>query len=313
VLFPETSKESLADAGSNLLEFTYLSQATGQDKYRNAAQNVENRLIDLAAKTNQHLAPKLLEGFTQSFASKNVTVGGMADSYFEYLMKGYLQSGESERRLLLEWKAAMKQMRQALIRTSKDGRTYISQQAVSDSGTFHGAVEEMDHLSCFMPGSLALAVHSFPAEDVEPWWLPTAEAIAETCYAMYSQSPSGLAPEASSFESGHMTPSRVSYQLRPETLESLFYLYRVTGNATYQDWSWEIFRTINKQTRTKFGFANVKDVRHGHVELDDNEATYMGAETLKYALLAQLPSSALSLKDFVLNTEGHPLPLRRSR
>lgn len=37
--------------------------------------------------------------------------------------------------------------------------------------------------------------------------------------------------------------------LRPETVESLFYLYRLTGDRTYQDWGWEILQSFNTYTR----------------------------------------------------------------
>lgn len=30
--------------------------------------------------------------------------------------------------------------------------------------------------------------------------------------------------------------------LRPELIESLFYMWYFTGNKTYQDWGWQIFQ-----------------------------------------------------------------------
>lgn len=37
--------------------------------------------------------------------------------------------------------------------------------------------------------------------------------------------------------------------LRPETVESLFYLYRFTGDRKYQDWGWAILQNFNTYTR----------------------------------------------------------------
>merc|ERR1719343_1451807 len=105
-----------------------------------------------------------------------------------------------------------------------------------------------------------------------------------------------------------MNPVSSEYRLRPETLESLFYLYRITGNETYREWSWNIFQAINKHTRTKYGFAKASDVWSLPVPLEDSEETFMGAETLKYALLVHLPSS-VPLDRFVLNTEAHVFPI----
>lgn len=32
--------------------------------------------------------------------------------------------------------------------------------------------------------------------------------------------------------------------LRPEFVESLWYMYQITGNTTYQDWGWQIFQVF---------------------------------------------------------------------
>ena len=49
--------------------------------------------------------------------------------------------------------------------------------------------------------------------------------------------------------------------LRPETVESLFYLWRLTGNKTYQDWGWNIFEAFEKNSRIESGYVGLKDVR----------------------------------------------------
>jgi mannosyl-oligosaccharide alpha-1,2-mannosidase len=290
----------LADIGTNLLEFTYLSEVSNDPSFEDAAANNEARLLELAAKKGKHLAPKWLKKDSLDYSTPEVSVGAFGDSYFEYLLKGYLQSGKKEERLLKEWKQAMREMRDSLISKSDAGYTFISTSPGSG---------QMEHLTCFMGGLLALASHTVPAEHKEDWWLPTAKEITHTCYEMYRQSPSGLAPEISMMEGQQMIPLDKGFRLRPETLESLFYLYRITGNETYRHWSSEIFDAINKNTRTKWGFANVQDVTTTPVSLVDTEETFMGAETLKYALLVHLPSSVLPLDKFVLNTEAHPLPI----
>lgn len=48
--------------------------------------------------------------------------------------------------------------------------------------------------------------------------------------------------------------------LRPETVESLVYLWRFTGNKTYQDWGWNIFQAFEKNSRTDTGYVGLKDV-----------------------------------------------------
>jgi len=292
--------ESLADAGSNLLEFSYLSDASKDLRFRKKAEDNENKLLSLSSP--QHLLPKFLAAYERKSYGTEKSVGSNADSYYEYLLKAYLQSGQKDTQLLKEWKQAMSEMRRDLLRTSTDGFSYIADGIGSSS---------MEHLSCFIPGLLALGEHRVPKREVEAWWLPTAEALVHTCYEMYRRQPSGLAPDVVEVEPS-MRAVDPQYKLRPETLESLFYVHRVTGNETYRKWSFEIFKAIDQHTRAPYGFAGVRDVREVPVRLLNSEETFMGAETLKYALLIHLPKDKLPLDRFVLNTEAHPLRIEAS-
>ncbi|KAJ9062864.1 hypothetical protein DSO57_1005987 [Entomophthora muscae] len=102
------------------------------------------------------------------------------------------------------------------------------------------------------------------------------------------------------------------YLLRPETLESIFYMYRLTGNSIYQDWAWEIFQAIESSCRVEGGFAEYQDVRKkthftSQRPLRDSMESFFLAETLKYLYLIFMPPAHLSLQDYVLTTEAHPL------
>ena len=130
---------------------------------------------------------------------------------------------------------------------------------------------------CFLPGTLALAAHhglkvsgKLPpklqtangdaqgSSSNEQLLLQMAEELAYTCYLTFARQPTFLAPEityfneAGAFKSGsgkgssdfYVKPNDSHYLLRPETIESLWYLYYVTGNKTYQDWGWKIFQVI---------------------------------------------------------------------
>ena len=80
-----------------------------------------------------------------------------------------------------------------------------------------------------------------------------AEELASTCYLTFARQPTFLAPEITHFNSEpsstndfYVKPADSHYLLRPETIESLWYLYYVTGNKTYQDWGWNIFQVKSK-------------------------------------------------------------------
>jgi mannosyl-oligosaccharide alpha-1,2-mannosidase len=93
--------------------------------------------------------------------------------------------------------------------------------------------------------------------------------------------------------------------LRPETVESLMYVWRKTGDSKYRDWGWDIFQAFEKQSRTPTGYVGLRDVRTG--EKDDMMQSFFLAETLKYFYLLYSPSSVIPLDKWVFNTEAHPL------
>lgn len=100
---------------------------------------------------------------------------------------------------------------------------------------------------------------------------------------------------------------------RPETVEALFYLYRLTKDPKYRDWGWEIFQAFERSSKIKgAGYAELRDADHGMFE--DKMESFFLSETLKYLfLLFGDDDSVLSLDEWVFNTEAHPLPVWRTR
>ncbi|KAK9449549.1 glycosyl hydrolase family 47-domain-containing protein [Limtongia smithiae] len=97
------------------------------------------------------------------------------------------------------------------------------------------------------------------------------------------------------------------YLLRPEALESIFVLFRVTGDRTWQQKGWEMFEAIEKYTRTDTAYSSIQDVTNDNDKtfLDEMESFWM-AETLKYAYLLFANTDIVSLDEYVFNTEAHP-------
>jgi mannosyl-oligosaccharide alpha-1,2-mannosidase len=110
------------------------------------------------------------------------------------------------------------------------------------------------------------------------------------------------------FPKGFSSVHSPGYFLRPEAVESLFYLYRITGDPKWQDMAWDMFQSIKKVTETKYGFSAIEDVTRGTSpkKLDQMESFWL-AETLKYFYLIFSEPDLISLDDYVLNTEAHPL------
>ena len=135
--------------------------------------------------------------------------------------------------------------------------------------------------------------------------------LTRTCYEFWHRQPTGIAPELVNFVAGadFKTPGNAKhYLLRPETVESLFVLYRTTGDPIYQDWGWEIWQSIEKHCRGPNGYHGLRDVTNANNPGDDNtQQSFFLAETLKYLYLLFSPTDLIPLDKYVFNTEAHPL------
>ncbi|KAL1915942.1 uncharacterized protein VTP21DRAFT_6330 [Calcarisporiella thermophila] len=156
--------------------------------------------------------------------------------------------------------------------------------------------------------------------------LTLAKKLLDTCIWMYSHTVTGLSPEIVGFlpEQKDSTFTIYStheglsyydidthYHLRPETVESLFILWRITGDVKYVEAGWEIFKAIEKWCRTDVGYSALKDVNYSDSKLDSLESFFF-AETLKYLYLLFSPPNVLDLDKYVFSTEAHPF-MRGSR
>ena len=95
------------------------------------------------------------------------------------------------------------------------------------------------------------------------------------------------------------------YKLRPEAIESVFIMYRITGSDIWREKGWKMFTAVERATRTRSGHAVIKDVTSSLGKLEDAMESFWLAETLKYYYLLFSEESLYCLDDWVLNTEAH--------
>jgi len=98
------------------------------------------------------------------------------------------------------------------------------------------------------------------------------------------------------------------YILRPEAIESVFILYRITGRKDLLETAWKMFVAIDSNTRTDLANAALSDVTvdSNPPKSDSMESFWLG-ETLKYFYLIFSEPDLISLDEYVFNTEAHPL------
>ncbi|GMH79873.1 hypothetical protein TrST_g10331 [Triparma strigata] len=309
---------TIAEAGTLQVEFGSLAKNTREEKYY-----VAEKFFDvIQGKSRDGMYPMSMNVASGSLNGV-VSWGASGDSAYEYFLKYYLynpRGGKKDTRLLEMYNKAVEGMKKSLIKKSAGGLTYLT-----DSGSANGRGGKMEHLACFVPGLLALGALHNPTSPTAQEDLDLAEKLAETCYEMYARTETGLAAEGVYFfESGSPGPggnadfrpiSSMRWNiLRPETLESLFVLYQVTGDVKYREWSWNIWQAFDNHCKSKYGYGAHPDVFTASRKCcqgnDDKQETFWIAETIKYAYITQAQDfSGIDLTKYVLNTEAHPMKI----
>ncbi|KAJ3801097.1 glycoside hydrolase [Lentinula aff. detonsa] len=333
---------STAEAATLQLEFRYLAELTKNDTYWYKSEHVMS-VID-KAKLPHNLVPIYISASQGTFKESEIRLGSRGDSYYEYLLKQYLQTAKTESIYRKMYMDSMQGIHDELVQmTPTRNMTYIAELVPKNwfSGDHDYTLQhKQDHLVCFLAGSLMLGattvgavrktvsvppqLHELSAQGRRDW--QTGVNLVETC--MYThETATGLAPEIAMFRTDKDTtetrdwyiknsrpggPSSYDarYMLRPETVESLFIAWRLTGDIRYRDYAWGIFTSIERYAKLPGGgYATVLDVDTVPVSLDDKQETFFLSETLKYLYLIFCESSVLPLQDTVFNTEAHPLPV----
>lgn len=328
---------STSEVSTLQLEFNYLSSLTGDPKYSIESMKVLKHIKTLPKV--EGLVPIYISPHSGEFSGENIRLGSRGDSYYEYLIKIWLQlQGVNSTYLHDMYQEAMKGVRHLLVRKSVPNElVFIGELPYGPRGAFS---PKMDHLVCFLPGTLALGAtkgttkekamreSSLTFDDLEN--LKLAEDLARTCVEMYAVTSTGLAPEIAYFnvegnleggpDGGNknnkyvkdiiIKPADRHNLLRPETVESLFVLYRITEDPKYREWGWEIFEAFEKHTKVKSGgYTSLDDVTVLPPPRRDKMETFFLGETLKYLYLLFGENDIIPLDEFIFNSEAHPLPI----
>eukprot|EP00923_Selenidium_pygospionis_P047080 GHVN01081243.1.p1 GENE.GHVN01081243.1~~GHVN01081243.1.p1 ORF type:complete len:613 (-),score=107.69 GHVN01081243.1:328-2166(-) len=330
---------TLARLGSASLELKMLTHVTQDLRFSAIADKTLIAIQDATVnKTlDQRYFPRSeitqLRSERKAVNSGRITVGAEADSYFEYLLKQWILTGKKETHLAILFNGAMESMFELLVKetTGPKSLMFISTAVKYDrvnktepTKSHHDAKAlQMEHLSCFAPGMLALAMHELPIELVDLRWARGAIELGRTCREMYRVTKSGLSGEVYRFfvddkkkpknsEIEVVSPHGEYSPLRPEAVESFFYLFFYTGDVKYRQWALELFEALESKAKGERGFCSIKNVHNYDTEpehKDETESFFM-AETLKYLYLmfSPRPLAHELLTKWVFTTEAHPLP-----
>ncbi|KAJ2856670.1 hypothetical protein J3B02_001471 [Coemansia erecta] len=325
---------NLAEIGTFQMEFFRLSQLTRNSTYHELAQKVLTVMLD---KNNPYdgnpnyvipgLYPIDFDMMTGTFTSRAAYWGGGGDSFYEYLIKTYILSDFMLQRNLELWTESIQSFKQYAVARSTQGSLFTG---FVDGSKFYPYT---DTFTNFIPGTLALASKIIGSET----YFKLAVDLLDGGYTTFDNMPSSLGAEAIRFVRDNVPSDylmlrqrsmqqvndygfsleREYYLLRPELIESHFYLYRITGNTTYSDRVWKIWQGIQRNCRVADGYVGTADVSidasaSGTINSVDSTESFFFAETFMYLYLTFADQDTLSLDKWVFTTEAHPLSRQMS-
>jgi len=271
-----------AEIGTLLLEFGTLSRRTGRSIY---CDKTKQALVELYKRRSSiGLVGSAINVRTGEWTDRESHIGGGIDSYYEYLLKGWLLFGDKDCERM--WLASIESLNRTVAEETPSGLWYGHVNMV----TGKRLVTRFGALDAFFAGELALS------GDLE-----RAKRLEESSYKMWTAF--GIEPEEIDYS--RMKIVSDGYALRPEIIESAYYLYHFTKDPRYLEMGRTFFESLEKYCRTDAAYAALSHVV-SKTKSDEMESFFL-AETLKYIYLLFAPAEALDLSKMVFNTEAHPL------
>ncbi|KAI8561202.1 hypothetical protein RHMOL_Rhmol04G0319700 [Rhododendron molle] len=285
---------STAGGGTLTLEFGVLSRLTNNPIYEQVTKNAVRGLWARRSKIN--LVGAHIDVFTGEWTQKDAGIGTSIDSFYEYLLKAfmislqaYLLFGDEECLFIFQeaYEAAMRYL-------------YTDPWYVEVNMNSAALVWPLfNSLQAFWPGLQVLA------GDIDP--AIRTHAAFFSVWKRYGFTPEGFNLATLSVQHGQK-----SYPLRPELIESTYWLYKATRDPRYLDAGRDMVASLQYGARCTCGYCHISDVEF-HKQEDRMESFFL-AETVKYLwLLFDLAAGPDNLVEngpykYLFSTEGHLLP-----
>ena len=271
-----------AEIGTLLIEFGTLSKLTGNPSYYRKAKNAVLELYNRRSAIG--LVGSKINVETGEWTNKNSHISGGIDSYYEYLLKCWLLFGDEDCHAM--WKESVTALNIHLADQRSTGLWY----GTVNMDTGERVATKFGALDAFFPAVLALSGD-----------FTRARALQESSYKMWTTF--GIEPEEIDYSTMKITYD--GYPLRPEIIESAYYLYYFKNDPVYLKMGETFFKSLKKYCRTSAGYAALQSVQTK--EKKDSMESFFLAETLKYLYLLFAPRETIDLSKVVFNTEAHPI------
>src|SRR6266851_5488342 len=287
-----------AEAGTLLIEFGTLSKLTHKpvfyDKAKRALVEIYKRRSPIG------LVGTWINVETGEWTDTDSHISGAIDSYYEYLLKCWLLFGDEDCHRM--WNDSITAINKYLAQPMLHDLLYASGNTgaqVKEPELWYGHADMntgkrtatiYGALDAFFPAVLALSGD-----------LDRAQRLQESSFRMWSMY--GIEPEELNYKSMQIVSP--GYLLRPEIIESTYYLYHYTRKPKYLRMGQTMFENFVKYCRTDEGYAALKSVVTK--EKSDSMQSFLFAETFKYFYLLFAPPRTLDFDKVIFNTEAHPM------
>jgi hypothetical protein len=271
-----------AEIGTLLIEFGALSKLTGKpvyfDKAKRALVELYNRRSPIGLVGSQ------INVETGAWVDSASHISGGIDSYYEYLLKCKFLFDDTDCANM--WQSSINALNTHLAHDTTIGLFYsvVNMYTGKRIETYTGA------LDAFFPAVLALS------GDID-----RAKRLEESFYKIWTTF--GIEPEGLDYVT--MKVQYPGYPLRPEIIESAYYLYQYTKDPRYLEMGVTFLQSLRHYCKAEVGYATLKDVTTKE-KADEMESFFL-AETLKYLYLLFAPDNTVDLTKTFFNTEAHPI------
>jgi Highly conserved protein containing a thioredoxin domain len=280
-------KSNPAETGTLLIEFGTLAKLTGKqifyDKAKRALVETYRRRSPIG------LVGEWINVETGEWTNSDSHISGAIDSYYEYLLKSWVLFGDAECKKM--WDDSIIAINKYLADEIRVGNKLELWYGHADMNTGNRKATVYGALDAFFPAMLALS------GDMD-----RAKRLQDSSFKMWNVA--GIEPEELDYKAMKITSP--GYPLRPEIVESTYYLYQKTKDPKYLRMGEKLWRDFVRYCKTDVAYASLKNVETK--EKADSMQSFLFAETFKYFYLLFTPhKKTLELEKVVFNTEAHPI------
>ena len=278
-----------AETGTLLIEFGALSKLTGKPIFYTQAKRALVETYNRRSKIG--LVGESINVETGAWTNTDSHISGAIDSYYEYLLKCSLLFNDPDCKRM--WNDSIAAINKYLADEQPGSELWYGH---ADMNTGARRATTYGALDAFFPAVLALSGD-----------LKRAKRLQDSSFRMWNEA--GVEPEEFDYRARKITSP--GYPLRPEIVESAYYLYHYTKDPKYLLMGEKLWRDFVKYCRTDVGYAALKNVETK--EKSDSMQSFLFAETFKYFYLLFSPPETLDFGKVIFNTEAHPIHLPLSR